>query len=97
MLKKAKGYLNRRSTHLRAAREAILHAGQYAYQHRRTKKRDMKSLWIMRLNAAARANGMSYSQLQNKLNKAGIKLNRKSLAELAVNHEEIFNQLLKEI
>ena len=97
VLKKAKGYLNRRSTHLRAAREAILHAGKYAYRDRRALKRDMRSLWNIRINAAAREHGMSYSQLINKLKKSEVKLDRKSLSELAVNSPKVFEQILKQL
>ena len=97
VLKKAKGYLNRRSTHLRAAREALLHAGKYAYRDRRARKRDMRSLWIARLAAAANIHGLSYSKLLDKLNKAGVKLNRKILSEIAVNNPEVLEKIIAEV
>jgi large subunit ribosomal protein L20 len=97
VLAKTKGYSNRRSTHLRAAREALLHAGEYAYAHRRMKKRDMRALWIMRVSAAAKERGMSYSQLIGKLGKSEVKINRKSLAELAINHPEVLDKVIAQI
>ncbi len=97
VLKRAKGFLNRRSTHLRAAREALLHAEKYAYRDRRTRKRDMRSLWIVRLSAAAKERGISYSELIDRLNKAEIQINRKMLAEIAVNHPEVFDKIVSEI
>ena len=97
VLKRASGFKHRRSTHLRAAREALLHAESYSYQHRRTKKRDMKSLWVTRLNAAARENGTTYSELVSKLKLAKVELNRKTLAELALNHPQVFQKIVAEI
>ncbi len=96
ILKRASGFKHRRSTHLRAAREALLHAESYSYKHRRTKKRDIKSLWIVRLSAAAKENGTSYSRLMAGLKKANIAINRKSLSELAINHPEVFKKLVAE-
>src|SRR3989344_569554 len=84
LLKRAKGFENRRSTNLAAAREALLHADKYAYRDRRNKKRDMRALWLIRLNAALRENGTTYSKFARSLKKAKIALNRKVLAELAV-------------
>lgn len=95
--KRAKGFLNRRSTHLRAAREALLHAEQYAYRDRRAKKRDMKSVWIVRLNAAARERGMSYSQLMKKLKDADVQINRKVLSEIAVNEPKVFDKIVEQL
>ncbi len=83
ILQRAKGYLGRHSTTYRAAREKTEKAGQYAYRDRRTKKRDFRSLWIVRINAAVRANGLTYSQFMNGMKKAGIELDRKVLAEMA--------------
>ncbi|OGE84853.1 MAG: 50S ribosomal protein L20 [Candidatus Doudnabacteria bacterium RIFCSPHIGHO2_02_FULL_46_11] len=97
VLKRASGFLNRRSTHLRAAREALLHAEKYAYRDRRAKKRDMRSLWIVRLSAAAKEQGMSYSTLMNKLKKAKVEINRKMLAEIAVTQPEVFKKIIAQI
>ena len=84
ILKKAKGYYGARSRVFRVAKQAVIKAGQYAYRDRRNRKRDMRSLWIIRINAAARQFGMSYSQFMHGLNLAGITLDRKVLSELAV-------------
>ena len=83
ILARAKGYLGRHSTTYRAAREKTEKAGQYAYRDRRVKKREFRGLWIVRINAAARANGMTYSQFMNGLKKAGVALDRKVLAQMA--------------
>ena len=90
ILKLAKGYFGGRSKRYRVAREAVMKAQMYAYVGRRNKKRDFRSLWIARINAAARINNLSYSKLMFGLKKAGIDLNRKVLAELAVNNEKDF-------
>ena len=92
-LKKAKGYFGAKSKQFKAAKEQVMHSGNYAYVGRRLKKRDMRSLWIARINAAARANGLSYSKLMHGLKLAGIELNRKSLAEIAVSDANTFAQL----
>ena len=97
VIKRAKGFENRRSTNFVAAREALLHADAYAYRDRRNKKRDMRSLWLVRLNAALRENGTTYSKFAGVLKKSNIELNRKVLAELANVAPESFNQLVKEI
>ena len=97
LLKKAKGYLHRRSTNLRAAREALLHAGKYAYRDRRTRKRDFRSLWIIRLSAAAKERNLSYSELIDRLSKAQVKINRKVLSELAVNHPKVLDKIIEQI
>ena len=97
VLKRAKGFISHRSTHLRAAREALLHAGKYAARDRKAKKRDMRSLWITRLSAAATENGVSYSKLIDKLTKSKVKLNRKILSELAVTEPETFKKVLEQI
>ena len=93
ILARAKGYLGRHSTTYRAAREKTEKAGQYAYRDRRVKKREFRGLWIVRINAAVRANGMTYSQFMNGLKKAGVTLNRKMLAELAVSDAAAFTAL----
>ncbi len=84
VLEQAKGYYGRKSTHYRYAKEQVEHSLVYAYRDRRNKKRTLRSLWIVRINAAARANGLSYNQFMNGVHKAGIELDRKSLADLAV-------------
>ena len=93
ILKAAKGYFGLKSTNYRIARQAVMKSGQYAYVGRRLRKRDMRSLWIARINAAAHANGLSYSKLMHGLKVANIDLNRKSLAEIAVSDAENFAQL----
>jgi large subunit ribosomal protein L20 len=90
VLGKAKGYYNARSKVFRAAKQAVIKAGQYAYAHRRAKKRDFRALWIMRINAAARIHEMSYSRLIAGLKKAGVDIDRKVLADLAVNDANAF-------
>lgn len=84
ILKKAKGYFNARRKVFRAAKQAVIKAGQYAYRDRRQKKRQFRALWIARINAAARVHGLSYSRLINGLGKAGIEVDRKVLADIAV-------------
>ena len=86
ILKKAKGYYNARRKVFRAAKQAVIKAGQYAYRGRRLKKRDFRALWIQRINAAVRAEGMTYGQFIHALNLAGITLDRKGLADIAM-HE----------
>ena len=90
ILKLAKGYFGGRSKRYRVAREAVMKAQMYAYIGRKNKKRDFRQLWIARINAAARINNLSYSKLMFGLKKAGIELNRKVLAELAVNNAKDF-------
>src|SRR3990170_6601308 len=85
ILKAAKGFRGGRGRLLRTAKEAVMRALQYAYRDRRNKKREIRSLWIVRVNAAARENGLSYSQFVFGLSKAGIEVDRKILADLAVN------------
>ncbi|MBE6766715.1 MAG: 50S ribosomal protein L20 [Clostridia bacterium] len=84
-LKLAKGYFGAKSKLFRTAKEAVMKSGNYAYIGRRLKKRDFRRLWITRISAAAKMNGMNYSTFMNGLKKAGVQLNRKMLAELAVN------------
>ena len=93
VLKKAKGYQGARSRVYRVAKQAVTKAGQYAYRDRRQKKRQFRSLWIVRINAAARMCDISYSRLMNGLSKAGIEVDRKVLAELAVNDMTAFEAL----
>jgi large subunit ribosomal protein L20 len=90
VLAKAKGYYNARRKVFRAAKQAVIKAGQYAYRDRRAKKREFRALWIARINAAARLHGLSYSRLINGLLKAGIEIDRKVLAELAVHDPAAF-------
>lgn len=93
VLKKAKGYYGARSRVYRVAKQAVIKAGQYAYRDRRQKKRQFRSLWIIRINAAARECGLSYSCLINGLSKAEIEVDRKILAELAVDDKASFAAL----
>ena len=94
VLAKAKGYYNARRKVFRAAKQAVIKAGQYAYKGRRIKKRDYRALWIARINAAAREHGLSYSRLINGLNLAGIEVDRKILADLAVTDAAAFAKLV---
>jgi len=94
MLKKAKGYRGRRSKLFRYAKDAVMKAQYWAYRDRKTRKRTFRYLWIQRLNAAARANGMTYSRLAEGLKAAGIGLNRKILADLAVTDEATFKSIV---
>jgi len=90
ILKEAKGYYGARSRVFRVAKQAVIKAGQYAYRDRRQKKRQFRALWIVRINAAARENGLSYSRLIDGLKKAGVELDRKVLADMAVFEPEAF-------
>lgn len=90
VLKQAKGYWGRRSKWFKRANETVMRALQYSYRDRKARKRDFRRLWIVRINAAAREQGLSYSQLINGLNKANIEIDRKVLAELAVNDPQAF-------
>jgi len=93
ILDQAKGYYSFRRKVFRVAKQAVIKAGQYAYRDRRVKKRDFRSLWIQRINAAARMNGLSYSRLINGLKKSGIEIDRKMLADIAVHDMPAFAQL----
>ena len=93
VLKKAKGYYSARGKHYRAAHEQMLHSGVYAYRDRRAKKGEFRRLWIMRINAAARENGLSYSRLMAGLRLAEVEVDRKMLAEIAVNEPQAFAAL----
>jgi len=95
VLKRAKGFRGARSKLYRSANEALLKAGAYAYRDRRARKRDFRRLWISRINAAARLNGLSYSRLMDGLRKAHVAVNRKMLAELAVNDNASFAKLVE--
>ncbi|MBE7068551.1 MAG: 50S ribosomal protein L20 [Clostridiales bacterium] len=95
ILKLAKGYFGNKSKSYRIAREAVMKSLNYAFIGRRRKKRDFRRLWIARINAAARINGISYSKLMHGLKVAGINLNRKVLADLAVNDAPAFAQLVE--
>ncbi len=96
VVKKAKGYYGRRKNCYRTAVQAVEKAGQYAYRDRRNKKRTFRALWIQRINAAARLNGMTYSQLMNGLKKAGIDLDRKVLSDIAIRDEAAFADIAKQ-
>lgn len=93
VLDQTKGYYSARGKHYRAAHEQLLHSGVYAYRDRRAKKGDFRRLWIMRINAAARQNGLSYSRLMAGLRIAEVEVDRKMLAELAVNEPDAFAAL----
>ena len=93
VLKQAKGYFGNRSNVYRVAHQAVMKSGQYAYEHRRLRKRDFRKLWIARINAGARQNGLSYSTLIHGLKVAGIDINRKMLSELATNDAAAFAAL----
>jgi large subunit ribosomal protein L20 len=94
VLEAAKGYYGNRSRSFKSAKEQVLHSMQYAYRDRRARKGDMRSLWIQRVNAAARANGINYSSFISGLKKAGAEIDRKSLAEIAVSDKEAFSKLV---
>ena len=95
VLKAVKGQWGRRKNTIRVAKQAMEKAMQYAYRDRRNKKRDFKSLWIQRINAGVRAEGLTYSKFINGLNKSGIKLDRKILAEIAYDNPEAFKTIVK--
>lgn len=90
VLKAAKGYYNARRKVYRVAKQAVIKAGQYAYRDRKAKKREFRKLWIIRINAAARLHGLSYSRFINGLKKSNIAVDRKMLAELAVYNKDVF-------
>ena len=97
VLKQAKGYFGRRKNVWTVAKNAVDKAMLYAYRDRKTKKRNFRSLWIARINAGARLNGMSYSQLMGGLKAKNIDLNRKVLADLAMNHPEAFKAVVDKV
>ena len=94
-LKLAKGYWGAKSKHFKMAKEAVMKSGNYAYIGRRLKKRDFRKLWITRISAACKMNGMNYSTFMNGLKKAGITLNRKMLSEIAINDAAGFTALVE--
>ena len=96
VLKQAKGYYGRRKNVFRVAKQAVIKAGQYAYRDRRQRKRQFRALWIARINAAARECGLSYSRFMNGLMKAGVELDRKVLADIAVFDKAAFGQLAEQ-
>jgi len=96
ILKQAKGFRGARRRTFKVANQAVNRAGQYAYRDRRVKKRVFRSLWIVRINAAARQNGLSYSKLIAGLKKANIDLDRKTLADIAVNDKKTFSLIIEE-
>lgn len=97
ILKQTKGFRHGRKSKERLAKEALLHAGTHAFQHRRKKKRDFRKLWQIKISAGARKNDISYSKLIDKLKKTKINLDRKILAELAEKNPEIFSKIIEKI
>ncbi|WP_148254072.1 50S ribosomal protein L20 [Aidingimonas lacisalsi] len=95
VLKQAKGYYGARSRVFRVAKQAVIKAGQYAYRDRRQRKRQFRALWIARINAAARQNGLSYSRFIAGLKKAGVEIDRKVLADLAVHEKAAFAAIVE--
>mgnify|MGYP001119821445 CR=1 FL=1 len=95
ILKLARGYRGAKSKLFRVANQQVMKSLNYAYIHRRLRKRDFRKLWITRINAAARSNGLSYNRFMNGLKKAGVGVNRKMLAELAVNDAPAFSKLVE--
>ena len=96
VLDQAKGYYNARRKVYRAAKQAVIKAGQYAFRDRRVRKREFRALWITRINAAARANGLSYSRLMNGLSRAQIEVDRKVLSELAIREPAAFAAIVEQ-
>ncbi|MBQ3183105.1 MAG: 50S ribosomal protein L20 [Clostridia bacterium] len=96
VLKLAKGYWGAKSKHFKMAKQQVLKSGNYAFAGRKMKKRDFRSLWITRISAAAKANGINYSQFMHGLKKAGIDLNRKMLSEIAIADKEAFTALVEQ-
>ena len=96
VLKQAKGYYGARSRVFRVAKQAVIKAGQYAYRDRRKKKSEFRQLWIVRINAICRANGINYSRFMHGLKAAGIEMDRKQLSELAIHDEAAFLQLIEQ-
>jgi large subunit ribosomal protein L20 len=96
LLDQAKGYRGRRKNTIRVARQAVEKAGQYAYRDRKVKKRSFRALWIQRINAAVRAEGLTYSQFMNGVRLAGLELDRKVMADLAMNEAAAFTAIIKQ-
>lgn len=97
LLKRAKGFRGGRRLHLLKAKETVMRAKAYSTRDRKVKKREFRNVWVMRLNAAARSRGLTYSRLMSALRKANIQLNRKQLSELAVNDQPAFDQLVAQV
>ena len=97
LLKHAKGFMWTRNTKYRQAKEGLLHAWSFQFADRKKKKRTMRNLWTIKINAAARENGLTYSKLINQLKKANIELDRKILSDLAVNNPEVFKKIVAEL
>ena len=95
VLKQAKGYFGSKHRLYKTAQEQVFHSGAYAYRDRRQKKRDFRKLWIARINAACRGNGISYSKFMNGLSVAGVEINRKMLSELAIDNPKAFSELVE--
>ena len=95
VLKQAKGYFGSKHRLYKTAKEQLMHSGQYAFRDRKQKKRDFRKLWITRINAACRANEISYSRFIEGLTKAGVEVNRKMLSEIAINDPKAFSELVK--
>ena len=95
ILKQAKGYFGKKSKLFKVANQQVLKSGNYAYRDRRNKKRDFRKLWITRINAAARLNGMSYSRFMDGLKKAGVELDRKGLSDIAITDPKGFTALVE--
>ena len=97
VLKAVKGQFGRRKNTIRIAKQAMEKAMQYAYRDRRSKKREFRSLWIQRINAGVRTEGITYSKFIDGLNKSGIKIDRKALADIAYHHPEAFKEIVKKV
>lgn len=95
VLEEAKGYYGRKNSSYKLAKEQVMRSGAYAYRDRRVRKRDFRRLWITRINAAARSEGMSYSEFMHGLGKAGVEVNRKMLADIAVNDRDAFRRFVE--
>ena len=95
VLKQAKGYFGSKHRLYKTAKEQVMHSGRYAYRDRKQKKREFRKLWITRINAACRENGISYSRFIEGLTKAGVEINRKMLSEIAISNPEVFTELVK--
>lgn len=96
ILAQAKGYYGRRKNTFKVAKQAVTRAGQYAFRDRRARKRTFRALWIQRINAAGRAHGLTYARLMNGLKRAGVEVDRKMLADLAVHEPAAFETLVKQ-
>jgi large subunit ribosomal protein L20 len=97
LFKRAKGFRGGRSTLLRSVKETLLRAGDYAFRDRRTRRREFRKLWIIRINAAVRERGLSYSEFMHGMKKAGIQLDRKSLSEIAIHDPSGFDRIVQEV